>query len=209
MLTRIGITGGIGSGKSEVCGKFSALGVPTVSADAIARQLTDSDPSIRKKIIARFGESAFSTDSGLLNRKFLAGIVFKNRESLLALNAIVHPAVINAIESAVTSLDMRTPAGYVTIEAALLFETQLKKNVDYILTIVVDESRRIDRLMKRGSLSEEQIRLRMTNQYPVDRAIEASDFVVYNNDMPEALDAKIQFLHTIFSTLKPRLKKKP
>lgn len=208
MLTRIGITGGIGSGKSEVCGKFSALGITTISADAIARQLTDSEPLIRKKIIARFGPDAYTT-SGLLNRQYIAGIVFENRDRLNALNSIVHPAVITAIEAAITSLDEAKETGYVIVEAALLFESRLNKKVDYILTVVADEALRIERVRKRDNISDEQIRQRMANQFPVDKAVEASDFVVYNNDSLDALHAKIKFLNTVFSTLKPRLKKKP
>ncbi len=208
MLTRIGITGGIGSGKSEVCGKFSALGITTISADAIARQLTDSEPLIRKKIIARFGPDAYTT-SGLLNRQYIAGIVFENRDRLNALNSIVHPAVITAIEAAITSLDEAKETGYVIVEAALLFESRLNKKVDYILTVVADEALRIERVRKRDNISDEQIRQRMANQFPIDKAVEASDFIVYNNDSPDALHAKIKFLHTVFSTLKPRLNKKP
>jgi dephospho-CoA kinase len=208
MLTRIGITGGIGSGKSEVCEKFSALGITTISADAIARQLTDSEPSIRKKIIARFGPEAYTT-SGPLNRQYISAIVFENPERLNALNSIVHPAVISAIEAAITSLNEEKKTGYVIVEAALLFESRLNKKVDYILTVVADERLRIERVRKRDNISDEQIRQRMANQFPVDDAVEASDFVVYNNDAPDALHAKIKFLHTVFSTLKPRLKKKP
>jgi dephospho-CoA kinase len=207
MLTRIGITGGIGSGKSEVCGKFSALGITTISADAIARQLTDSEPSIRKKIIARFGPDAYDTDSGLLNRQYIAGIVFENRERLNALNSIVHPAVITAIEAAITSIDETKETGYVIVESALLFESRLNKKVDYILTVVADEALRIERVRQRDNVSVEQIRLRMANQFPVDKAVEASDFVLYNNDSPDVLHAKIKFFHIVFSTLKPRLKK--
>jgi dephospho-CoA kinase len=85
----------------------------------------------------------------------------------------------------------------------------LNKKVDYILTVVADERLRIERVRKRDNISDEQIRQRMANQFPVDDAVEASDFVVYNNDAPDALHAKIKFLHTVFSTLKPRLKKKP
>lgn len=206
MLTRIGITGGIGSGKSEVCGKFSALGITTISADAIARLLTDSEPSIRKKIIARFGPDAYTT-SGLLNRQYIAGIVFENHERLNALNSIVHPSVITAIEAAITSLDEAKETGYLIVEAALLFESRLNKKVDYILTVVADEALRIERVKARDNMSDEQIRQRMANQFPVDKAVEASDFVVYNNDSPDALHAKIKFLHTVFSTLKPRLKR--
>ncbi len=209
MLTRIGITGGIGSGKSEVCGKFSTLGITTISADAIARRLTDSEPLIRKKIIAQFGPEAYNADSDILNRQYIAGIVFENRERLNALNSIVHPAVITAIDAAITSLDDEQKGGYVIVEAALLFESRLNKKVDYILTVVADEALRIERVKKRDNISAEQIRQRMANQFPIDKALEASDFVVYNNDSPDALHEKIKFLHTIFSTLKPRLKKKP
>jgi dephospho-CoA kinase len=208
MLTRIGVTGGIGSGKSEICEKFSALGITTISADAIARQLTDEEPSIRKKIIARFGPDAYAT-SGLLDRQYIAGIVFDDSKKLNALNSIVHPAVITAIDTAITSLDEAKEKCYVIVEAAILFESRLNKKVDYILTVVADEALRIERVRKRDNMSDEQIRQRMASQFPVDKAVEASDFVVYNNDTPDALRAKITFLHALFLTLKPRQKKKP
>ncbi len=208
MLTRIGITGGIGSGKSVVCEKFSALGITTISADAIARHLTDSEPSIRKKIIAQFGSDTY-TATGILNRQYIAGLVFEDRKKLNALNSIVHPAVITAIETAMSSLNEAKSTGYVIVEAALLFESRLNKKVDYILTVVADEALRIERIKKRDTMTDEQIHLRMASQYPIDKAVEASDFVLYNNDSPEALQPKIKFLHTVFSTLKPRLKQKP
>ena len=207
MLTRIGVTGGIGSGKSQVCAYFSALGITTISADAIARQLTDFEPSIRKKIIARFGTEAYSADSGLLARQFIAGIVFQDTKSLDALDSIVHPAVITSIEASITSLEEGKKEGYVILEAALLFESHLNKKMDYCLTVVADEALRIERVRKRDTLSEEQIRQRMAHQYPIDKAIEASDFIIDNNDSPEALLPTIKFLHTLFLTLTPRRKK--
>ena len=111
MLTRIGITGGIGSGKSEVCRGFSELGITTISADNIARHLTDTEPSLRKKILAQFGPEAYNAESGILNRPYIAEIVFKDRAKLTALDSIVHPAVIASIETAITSLDQSKMTG--------------------------------------------------------------------------------------------------
>jgi dephospho-CoA kinase len=206
MITRIGITGGIGSGKSEVCEAFVALGIFTLSADTIARQLTDSDPAVKKKITARFGTRAYDSDAGMLNRQYIAEIVFRNKEKLALLNSIVHPAVFKALDGAIRPLDEKGKNGYLIIEAALLFESRLDKKVDYVLTVVADEARRIDRVRKRDNISEEQIRQRISNQFPVDEAIDASDFVLYNNETVDVLHAKVNFFHTIFSALKPRSK---
>src|SRR3989304_2199237 len=146
MLTRIGVTGGIGSGKSEVCGRFAALGITTLSADRIAHQLTDSDPIIRKKIVARFGDRAYDAKTGVMNRQYIADIVFREKEKLAVLNSIVHPAVFKSIDEAIPPLDAKARPGYLIIEAALMFESRLNEKVDYVLTVVADEAHRIERV---------------------------------------------------------------
>jgi dephospho-CoA kinase len=207
MLTRIGITGGIGSGKSEVCQKLAALGIAIVSADIIAHQLTDSDPDIRKKIISLLGPQSYDATSGMLKREYVAQLAFGNKGKLLTLNSIVHPAVFKAIESEIQIIEKKQKSGYVVVEAALMFESGLYKEVDYALTVVAEERLRIDRTRRRGNLTEEQIRLRMANQFAVEEAIEASDFVLHNNDSIDELHKRVIFFHSIFSTLRPHVKK--
>jgi len=207
MLTRIGVTGGIGSGKSEVCKILSSIGVPFVSADLIARRLTDADPSIKKKIIARFGFESYVAATSTLDRAHIASLVFGNRENLLALNAIVHPPVLKSVDDEASAIEKIHKSGYLIVEAALMFESGLNKNLDYVLTVAAEEALRIDRLRRRSNLTDEQIRSRMENQIPVDQAIESSDFVLHNNGSVKELQEKVTFFHTIFSALKPQTKR--
>jgi len=207
MLTRIGVTGGIGSGKSEVCKIISTFDVPCISADLIARRLTDSDPEIKRKIIARFGHSSYAASTGMLNRAVVASLVFDNRENLLALDAIVHPPVLEAVGEEAEALEKKQHMGYIIVEAALMFESGLNERLDYVLTVAAEEALRIDRVRRRSNLTEEQIRSRMQNQIPADEAIELSDFVLHNNGSLDDLRAKVVFFHTIFSALKSHPKR--
>lgn len=205
MLIRIGVTGGIGSGKTRVCEEFAALGSVTLSADAIAHEITDSNPAVREKIRARFGNDAYATPSGVLNRSYIARIVFEEREKLNALDSIVHPFVFKAIDAAIRRHTSNSTQRYIIVEAALLFESKLNERMDYVLTVVADEGRRLQRISTRDKLPAEEIRLRMSNQMPVDDAIARSDFALYNNDTLHALRASVRFFHTVFNTLAPHL----
>jgi dephospho-CoA kinase len=207
MLTRIGITGGIGSGKSEVCKIISSFGVPVISADLIARRLTDSNPEIKKKVIARFGLDSYAAATGTLNRAYVASLVFGNKENLLALNAIVHPPVLKSVDDETQAIEKIHKAGYIIVEAALMFESGLNKKLDYVLTVAAEDALRIDRVRNRSNLTEEQIRSRMESQIPIDEAIELSDFVLHNNGSVEDLQQKVIFFHTLFSALKPQAKR--
>ena len=204
MVTRIGITGGIGSGKSEVCRNFEALGVLVLSADAIARDLSDSDPVIRKKISARFGVEAYRDVSGLLNREYISRRVFSDEHELSALNAIVHPFVIQTIEERLDTSKTNGKFGYAIVEAALMFESGLDKKMDYILTVAADETRRIERVQLRDKSDETDVRARMKYQIPIEVALEKSDFIIHNNDSVEKLHERVTFFHAMFSVITPR-----
>ncbi len=207
MLTRIGVTGGIGSGKSEVCKIISSFGVSVFSADLIARRLTDSDPAIREKIISLFGANSYNPASGTLNRELVASFVFGNSQNLLALNSIVHPAVVKAVDEEIQSIEKNKESGYLVVEAPLMFESGLNKKLDYVLTVAAEDALRIERVRQRSNLTEEQIRLRMENQIPVEEAMAASDFVLHNDGTADELRRKVVFFHSIFSTLKPYTKR--
>ncbi|MGA7162263.1 MAG: dephospho-CoA kinase [Bacteroidota bacterium] len=207
MLTRIGVTGGMGSGKSEVCKKISSFGVPVLFADLVANRLTDSDPVIRKKIISLFGSESYSTADGMLRRDYVARLAFGNRNNLLALNSIVHPAVLKAIDEDIRTIEKKLERGYIVVEAPVMFESGLNKKLDYVLGIVAEVPIRIDRTVKRSNLSEEQIRLRIQNQFSVEETIALSDFVLYNDGSIAELHKKVDFFHSIFSTLQSLGKK--
>ena len=176
-MIKIGITGGIGSGKSTVCNVFKGLGIPVFEADIVAKQLMTSNPEIRQALIKVFGTAVYLPD-GTIDRKYLAGLVF-NDESLLAkLNGIVHPVVLKEFDEWCRS--KQTP--YILHEAAILFESGFYKMMDKIIAVVTDEEERIQRVMKRDGATIELVRQRIQNQMSDAERIKLADFVISNND---------------------------
>jgi len=204
MLTRIGVTGGIASGKSEVCHEFKSLGAEVLSADLIARHLIETDPAIRAKIISIFGPQAYDSRTGLLDRARVGAGAFGDKTKLRSLNAAVHPAVLGRIETEIGVLELHTTARYVAIEAALVYESGMDKTLDYILAVAASENARMRRTRDRDGLSDEKIRARMAGQRPQKETIADADFVLYNDDSLDALRSKARFFHSLFATLKPR-----
>lgn len=196
----IGVTGGIGSGKSTVCSIFSSLGRTTLSADSIAKEITGTDKDIRKKIEQAYGKSVFLSD-GSLNRKLLADIVFTSKDQLEILNSIVHPAVFLEINKRLAGLrkDQREP--FVLVEAALIFESGMNTRLDYVLHIHVDEKLRIKRVKERDNSTETEVALRMKNQMSEEKKLKEADFVIMNNDTLEKLQQSVKFYDGLFTTL--------
>ena len=176
-MIKVGITGGIGSGKSTVCKVFKVLGIPVFEADQVARQLMNYDVKVRIQLINLFGSSVYLPDQ-TIDRKFLSGIVFNNPSLLADLNSIVHPAVRNAFDD--WCQNQQSP--YVLQEAAILFESGFYKLMDKTIVVDTDEAERIQRVMKRDGTSEEQVRERIRNQWTDEQRIKLADFVINNND---------------------------
>lgn len=176
-MIKVGITGGIGSGKSTVCKVFRVLGVPVFEADSMAKQLMNSDSILRGKLIDLFGSSVYQHDQ-TIDRKYLAGIVFNNPSLLAQLNEIVHPAVRQAFDD--WCLAQQAP--YVIHEAAILFESGFYKMMDKTIMVVTDEKERIDRVVKRDQVTAELVIQRMKNQWRDEEKIKLADFVIGNND---------------------------
>jgi len=176
-MIKVGITGGIGSGKSTVCKVFKGLGIPVFEADPVAKQLMTSDPEIRLALIEAFGTAVYLPD-GTVDRKYLAALVF-NDESLLAkLNSIVHPAVLKEFNEWCSTKQTT----YILHEAAILFESGFYKLMDKIIAVVTDEDERIERVMKRDKTTIELVRQRIQNQMSDAERIKMADFVISNND---------------------------
>lgn len=186
-MIKIGITGGIGSGKSTVCKVFKVLGIPVFEADTVARQLMNMDPFIREQLVRLFGESVYQPEQ-TINRKYLAGIVFSNASLLEQLNAIVHPAVQKAFEEWCQL--QKSP--YVLHEAAILFESGFYKLMDKTIAVVVNENERIQRVMKRDKITAELVNQRIKNQLSDAERIKMADFVISNNEneliIPQVID---------------------
>ena len=157
-MLKIGITGGIGSGKSTVAGIFEVLGIPVYYADAEAKRLMNEDPSVKFAIQQTFGDQAYS--NGSLDRKYLSKAVFNNAERLAQLNAIVHPSTLRDAEQWMK----QQSSAYIIKEAALIFESGSNKSLDYVIGVRAPESLRISRAMRRNTLSEEDVRSRMMNR---------------------------------------------
>jgi len=176
-MIKVGITGGIGSGKSTVCKVFRVLGIPVFEADSAARKLMHFDREIRAQLIESFGTSVYLPDQ-TIDRKYLAGIVFNDPSLLAQLNLIVHPKVGEVFSEWCETQQ----SAYVLHEAAILFESGFHKMMDKSIAVVADEVERIERVMKRDKISAELVKQRIANQFSDADRIKLADFVISNND---------------------------
>ena len=159
---RLGVTGGIGSGKSSVCRVFNVLGIPVFYSDSEAKAIMNNDLSVRSKINAIAGKDLFL--NGNLDREELAKIIFNDEELLRRVNALIHPLV---FQNFIQWTDMQT-APYVIMEAAILFESGASELVDKVLTVVAPLDQRIERTVKGNQLTREQVMDRIRNQMDDD-----------------------------------------
>ncbi len=173
---KLGITGGIGSGKSTVCKVFSILGIPVFSADCEARQIMDNDQSVINNINSVAGRDMY--ENGSLDRAELAGMIFNDKDLLGKVNSIVHPVVFERF----IDWSARQTAPYVIMEAAILFESGASRLVDRVLTVVTPMNERIERMLRGNKFTKQQILERMKNQTDDDTRIRNSDYVIYNSE---------------------------
>jgi len=174
-MLRIGLTGGIGSGKTTVAKIFEVLGVPVYYADDAAKRLMAEDVKLREQIIGLLGEESYKGTEP--NRSFIASRVFGNDQLLSELNAIIHPATIADAEQWMNK--QTTP--YCIKEAALIFESGADKYLDKVIGVSSPESLRIKRVMQRDAISEDQVRSRMAHQIDEEEKIQRCDFVIIND----------------------------
>lgn len=176
---RVGITGGIGSGKTTVCRIFESLGIPVYYADAWAKWLINHDAGVKKGILEIFGAEAY-TPEGAYNRPYVARIVFEHKEKLTALNALVHPAVEHHSRQW-HALQSRNDVPYTLKEAALMIESGSYQLLDYMIVVTAPESLRIQRVIQRDHVTEAQVRARMTHQISEMEKLKLADFVIVND----------------------------
>jgi dephospho-CoA kinase len=187
----IGLTGGIGSGKSTVAKMFAALGVPVYNSDAEAKLLMGNSKIIKKAIVELFGNEAYL--EGDLNREFIAKKVFSDKEALSQLNALVHPAVREHFEAWVRKQDYP----YVIQEAAIIFENNIQDKYDAVVLVAAPKKIRLARVMARDKVDEHHVLSRMDNQWDEADKKALATYVIENINLEETM-RKVQELHQIF-----------
>lgn len=187
---KVGITGGIGSGKTTVCRVFEQLGIPVYYADSRAKQLMVEDQSLKMGITELFGEKAYLPD-GQLHRAHIAQQAFSQPSLLQQLNALVHPAVARDSER---WHKKQKDVPYTLKEAALLYESGSHKALDKIIAVTAPEALRIQRVVRRDDSNEAAVRARMDQQMPETEKAARADFVIYN-DGKQLLLPQIQRIH--------------
>jgi dephospho-CoA kinase len=187
-MLKIGLTGGIGSGKTTVAQIFEVLGIPVYYADSAAKDLMNQDPELKKQIISAFGAEVYK--EGKLDRSFLGGQVFGDTEKLGRLNSIVHPATLRDAETWMK----KQKTHYAIKEAALIFEAGLEKFFDYMVGVTAPESIRMERTISRDQTSAENVLQRMQQQMDEKEKISRCDFVI-TNDGVQALLPQVLVIH--------------
>jgi dephospho-CoA kinase len=177
-MQKIGITGGIGSGKSIVCEVFKLLGVPVFHADIVARELQNNDNQIRSNLIHLFGAYIYTSD-GTLDRKKLADLIFNDKELIGKVNQIIHPVV---RENFFYWAQKYAGKDYILYEAAILFESGYYKDLDLNIIIVANEDIRIKRVMQRDNATMDEVRQRINNQMQDQEKVRMADYILENNE---------------------------
>ncbi|MFT4202742.1 MAG: dephospho-CoA kinase [Chitinophagaceae bacterium] len=192
-MLKIGLTGGIGSGKSTVAKIFQVLGIPVFDADSIAKNIMNEDEELKKKLVWHFGAETYS--DGVLNRKYLASIVFADNHQLEILNSLVHPATIQAAKN---WMDSQT-SPYTVKEAALLFESGTAGDLDMIVGVYSPLHMRLQRVAARDASNIEDVKKRMRNQINETLKMKLCDVVLYNDEqqllVPQVLELHKKLLN--------------
>lgn len=200
-MLKIGLTGGIGSGKTAASDLFEKLGAPVIDTDIIARDLVNNDTAILAELSKTFGVAILKQD-GSLDRKKLAEIVFNDDEKKQQLESILHPRIRREVQHKINDLSQATPSpGYVIIVVPLLFETGFDGIADHTIAVISDEATRIERISKRDNRSLDEIRSIINSQTDDPTRIKLADEVIENNSNINHLQHQVARLHSKFSQL--------
>jgi dephospho-CoA kinase len=192
-MIRVGITGGIGTGKSTVCKIFASMGIPVLDADTLAKNIAEIDTNVKQQILEAFGTESYD-EQEKYNRKFIASIVFNDPEKLKILNNIIHPAVIDYTNK---WADQHQDKKYVIKEAALMFESGSYKYNDINIVVNSPKELRIQRILSRDNASLEEIIRRIESQMSDDERNSMADKII-TNDEHSSLIAQVYSLHLEF-----------
>ncbi|MHB8904661.1 MAG: dephospho-CoA kinase [Melioribacteraceae bacterium] len=194
---KIAITGGIGSGKSLVSAIIEKSGYQVIKSDEIAKELMLKDESVQKKIIKEFGPPSYNEKG--LNTKYLSENIFKHPEKVEKINSIVHPPTIRKIDELASQLLLKNKI--VFVESALIYEADIQDRFDFVILIYADEATRIDRVMKRETISQEDLRNRIGFQISDEEKRGAADFVIENNSALDELEKRTLFIINLLKAI--------
>lgn len=197
-MLKVGITGGIGSGKTTICRIFEVLDIPVFYADAVAKELMVTDLILMEGVKLAFGAASYST-SGQLNNKHIASIVFNNLTELEKLNALVHPAVFRAFDRWISHIPANTP--YILKEAALLFESDSYKMCDTSIVVTAPMQAKLERVTQRDGVTAEQVKARMDKQFTDEQKLSMAHHHIVN-DESNSLIMQVLELHRTFLNAK-------
>ena len=178
----LGLTGGIGSGKSTVARLFEMLGCAVFNSDVIAKEVY-FDEAVKQQVIELLGKEAYLTNQSL-NKQFISSKIFSNTQLLHQLNGIIHPAVKNRFITFIETNKQKT----IIKESALLFEVGLDKEMDKIILVASDDELRIARVMKRDGLTREDVLKKIKSQLPQEEKIKRADYIIYNNEQQSLIE---------------------
>lgn len=192
----VGITGGIGSGKTEACRMLAEEGFKVFYADPIAKELYVKDKNLAAKIVKEFGKEIVNF-RGKINLSKMRQVIFANKKNYQNINKIVHPVVIDYIRRQA----QRAKAKVIIVESALIFESGLYKDMDYVITVYSNKKNRVDRIVLRDGASKKEVESIMKYQMDDKLKIEKSDFVIVNNKTLDDLREQIRFVSKVLHTL--------
>ena len=198
-ILRVGVTGGIGSGKTFVCALFAKNGFPVLSADEIAKELMQSDTALRLQLSALLGSSTFRAD-GSLDRGYVAGRIFSAKSLQRKVNRLVHPKVEAEIDRRFAAME-RSGKAIGIVEAALIYEAGYDKRLDVVIVVDAPESERIKRVVARDRSSSEEVQERIAMQSPSKQKARKADYVIRNAGSLSELESSVQFLVKILQNI--------
>lgn len=191
----IGLTGGIGSGKTTVSNMFKDLGIPVYIADVEAKKLMNNSKVIRRKLIELFGNQAY--ENNVLNRAYIASKIFNDDSYLNKMNAIIHPSVALHFKKWLK----KQTSKYVIKEAAIIFEHNMQSQYDSIITVIANKDKRIDRILKRDNTTREKILAIIKHQLSDEEKAKLSDFVIINDELEHTREQVLKTHNSILKNL--------
>ncbi len=189
-MLKVGLTGGIGTGKSTVSTYFKELKAYVFDADTEAKHLLSTNDLIQNELIAEFGTDILNADNKI-DRKKLARVSFQDEDHQLRLNAVVHPYLFDVIDKRFEEISANDKYSLFLVDGALIFESGLDQHLDYVITVTSLFKHRMERALKRGRLSRDEIMRRMDLQWSCEEKVSMADFIIHNDSTMEELKSQV------------------